>query len=128
VVPVKVYAYMLMLLVIFWPFFLLFAAVPWLKIIILIVISAGLFALVARYASTPEVPFLNGLTVISGALTSGCADFTIIYLLPFLVVVYLIFVYHTIIGLGSGRKYTQYHWTQFTDKFYAILANRLKKL
>jgi hypothetical protein len=123
----KAYAYLLTALVILWPLFLLLASVPLWKILFLIALSAGLWVLVWRYCSSPEAPFLNGLGVISATMFSGCADLTIIYLLPFLVIVYLIFVVHTLIGLVHGRQYTQEKWIHFTDRYYAIMVKRMKK-
>jgi hypothetical protein len=125
--PTKTYAYLLVIAVTMWPLFLLLNAVPLWKIILLIIFSIGLLALVWKFCSSAENSFINGLAVISACLTSGCANVTILYLLPFLVIVYLIFVFHTVIGLGSGRQYTRYKWEQFTNRFYAILANRMKK-
>ena len=126
-VTVKGYAYLLTALVILWPLFLLLADVPLLKIILLIIFCAGLWVLVSKYSSSPETPFLNGIGVISATMFSGCADLTIIYLLPFLVVVYLIFIFHTLTGLVLGRQYTQEKWIHFTNRYYAILAKRMKK-
>ena len=126
-VSAKAYAYLLTALVILWPLFLLLVSVPFLKILFLIALSAALWVLVWKYAASPETPFLNGLGVISATMFSGCADHTIIYLLPFLVVVYLIFVFHTLIGLVRGRQYTQEKWIHFTNRYYAILAKRMKK-
>jgi hypothetical protein len=126
-VTAKGYAYLLTALVILWPLFLLLASVPLWKILFLIALSAGLWILVWKYASSRETPFLNGLGVISATMFSGCADFTVIYLLPFLVVVYLIFVVHTLIGLVRGQQYTQEKWIHFTSRYYAILAKRMKK-
>ena len=126
-VSAKAYAYLLTALVILWPLFLLLVSVPFLKILFLIALSAALWVLVWKYAASPETPFLNGLGVISATMFSGCADLTIIYLLPFLVVVYLIFVFHTLIGLVRGRQYTQEKWIHFTNRYYAILAKRMKK-
>ena len=126
-VTTKTYAYLLTLLVTLWPLFLLFTAMPLLKILMLIALSAALWVLVWKFCSSPEVSFINGLSVISATMTSGCANVTVIYLLPFLVIVYLIFVFHTIVGLVRGRQYTQDKWIQFTNRYYAILANRMKR-
>ena len=125
-VTAKAYAYLLTAFVILWPLFLLLASVPLWKILFLIALSGGLWVLVWKYATSPETSFLNGLGVISATMFSGCADLTIIYLLPFLVVVYLIFVFYTLIGLVRGRWYTQDKWIHFTNRYYAILAKRMK--
>jgi hypothetical protein len=126
-VTAKLYAYLLALLVTLWPLFLLLTAMPLFKIILLIVLSAALWVLVGKFCDSPHVSFINGLSIISATMRSGCADITIIYALPFLVGVYLIFVFHTVVGLVRGRQYTQDKWLKFTDKYYAIMAKRIKK-
>jgi hypothetical protein len=126
-VPSKTYSYLLVLVVTLWPLFLLLNNTPLWKIAMLIALSIGLLALVWHYCTSKEDSFVNGLAVIAASLSSGCANITILYLLPFLIIVYLIFVFHTIIGLGSGRHYTQHQWAKFTDKYYAIMSKRLGK-
>jgi len=97
------------------------------KILILIALSIALLTLVWNFCTSKDTSFVNGLAVISATMTSGCANITIIYLLPFLVVVYLICVFQSVVGLVRGRHYTQAQWIKFTDKYYAILSNRMKK-
>jgi hypothetical protein len=124
---IKAYAYLFALLAIFWPFFLLFGHWELWKIAALIILSGALFTLVANYCSSKEVTFINGLSVISATMRSGCSDITIIYLLPFFLYIYILFFVHTVIGLVIGREYTQARWRKFTDKYYAIIADRMKK-
>ncbi len=126
-IPVKGYAYLLILLVTLWPLFLLFTTMPLYKILILIALSLALLTLVWNFCTSKDTSFVNGLAVISATMTSGCANITIIYLLPFLTFVYLICVFQSVIGLVRGRRYTQAQWIKFTDKYYAILSNRMKK-
>jgi hypothetical protein len=126
-IPVKIYPYLLILLVTLWPLFLLFTPMPLYKILILITLSIALLTLVWNFCTSKDTSFVNGLAVISATMTSGCANITILYLLPFLVVVYLICIFQSVVGLVRGRHYTQAQWIKFTDKYYAILSNRMKK-
>jgi glucan phosphoethanolaminetransferase (alkaline phosphatase superfamily) len=122
----KSYAYFFALLAIFWPLFLLFGHWELWKIGVLIVLSGALFALVADYSSSKDVTFINGLAVISATMRSGCADVTIIYMMPFFLFIYALFFVHTVIGLIRGREYTQAQWRKFTDKYFLILQKRMK--
>jgi hypothetical protein len=126
-IPVKTYAYILILLVTLWPLFLLFTPMPFYKIAILIALSIALLTLVWNFCTSKETSFVNGVAIISATMTSGCANITIVYLLPYLLVVYVICVFQSVIGLLHGRSYTQTQWIKFTDKYYAILSNRMKK-
>ncbi len=126
-IPVKTYAYILILLVTLWPLFLLFTPMPFYKIAILIALSIALLTLVWNFCTSKETSFVNGVAIISATMTSGCANITIVYLLPYLLVVYVICVFQSVIGLVRGRSYTQAQWIKFTDKYYAILSNRMKK-
>ena len=126
-VTAKIYAYLLALVVTLWPLFLLLTSMPLFKILALIALSVALWVLVWKFCDSPQASFMNGLSVISATMRSGCADITIIYVLPFLVGVYLIFVFHTVVGLVRGRQYTQAKWLKFTDKYYAIMAKRIKR-
>ena len=124
--PVKLYAYMFMLLAIFWPLFLLLGPMdPW-KIAVLVAMSLGLFVLVSKLSGSKEVTFIDGLAVIAATMRSGCANITLLYVLPYLLVIYLIFIVHTLTGLVYGRAYTQEKWRLFTDKYFAILTGRMK--
>jgi hypothetical protein len=116
-----------MLTVILWPLLLLLANLPWLNIGVLIALNSVLWALVWKSCSTPKNSFLNGLGVIAAALSSGCANITILYVLPFLVIVYVIFIFYSLIGLFRGPQYPQAIWTRFTGQYYAILAKRMGK-
>jgi hypothetical protein len=63
------------------------------------------------------VSFWTGIHVISVRLSSGCFNLTILYLLPFLVVVYLISIFFTLEGLITGRACAQEKWANFILKF-----------
>lgn len=123
----KIYAYLLALVVTLWPLFLLLTSMPLFKILLLIALSIALWVLVWKFCDSPQASFMNGLSVISATMRSGCADITIIWVLPFLVAVYLIFVFHTVVGLVRGRQYTQEKWLKFTARYYEIMAKRIQR-
>ena len=123
----KIYAYLLALVVTLWPLFLLLTPMPLFKILLLIALSVALWVVVWKFCDSPQASFMNGLSVISATMRSGCADITIIWVLPYLVGVYLIFVFHTVIGLVRGRQCTQEKWLKFTARYYAIMAKRIQK-
>jgi len=126
-VTAKIYAYILALVVTLWPLFLLLTPMPLFKILLLIALSVALWVLVWKFCDSPQGPFIIGLSIIAATMRSGCADLTIIYVLPYLIVVYLIFIFHTVIGLVRGRQYTQGKWYKFTARYYTIMGKRMKR-
>jgi hypothetical protein len=126
-VTAKIYAYMLALVVTLWPLFLLLTPMPLFKILLLIALSAALWVLVWKFCDSPQGSFIIGLSIIAATMRSGCADLTIIYVLPYLIVVYLIFIFHTVVGLVRGRQYTQAKWYKFTARYYTIMGKRIKR-
>jgi hypothetical protein len=73
--------------------------------------------LVWRYTSSPVLSFMAGMDIISGRLASGCANLTILYLIPFLLILYVVFIFITFIGLFKGRVYVQNAWIRFISRF-----------
>jgi len=126
-VTAKIYAYMLALVVTLWPLFLLLTPMPLFKILLLIALSVALWVLVWKFCDSPQGSFIIGLSIIAATMRSGCADLTIIYVLPYLIVVYLIFIFHTVIGLVRGPQYTQGKWYKFTARYYTIMGKRMKR-
>ena len=48
---------------------------------------------------------------------SGCANITILYLPPLLIVTYLIALYHSVVSLSLGRAYSQGRWLTLVEGF-----------
>ena len=126
-VTAKIYAYMLALVVTLWPLFLLLTPMPLFKILLLVALSVALWVLFWKFCDSPQGSFIIGLSIIAATMRSGCADLTIIYVLPYLIVVYLIFIFHTVVGLVRGRQYTQGKWYKFTARYYTIMGKRIQR-
>lgn len=111
--PVTAYAYLFLAMVVGWPFLMLVWTLPIPLVVGLAVLNTALLALVWHYCSSPVLSFVNGIHILSARLSSGCLNLTVIYLLPFLAVNYLLFIGITLLGLARGRKYTQDNWVRF---------------
>jgi hypothetical protein len=115
-IPIQTYGFVLIALITLWPLLLLGA---WSSgsVVASIAISIGVLALVWRYCSSSYVSFWTGIHVISVRLSSGCFNLTILYLLPLLVIVYLISIFFTLAGVITGRSHSQEKWANFILKF-----------
>lgn len=123
--PITAYAWCFVIFLIGSPFILLGYGHTIPFVLVLSSINITLLTLVWHFCSSPQVSFIGGIHIISSKLTSGCANITILYLFPFLAIVYLIFTFLTIMGLFRGRKYTQDKWIHFILHF---VENRAEPL
>ena len=73
--------------------------------------------LVWRNNKTSEITFWEGLSIISSTLMSGCANITILYIFPVLLITYFILLANTIIGFFKGKEYTQAKWAGVVNWF-----------
>lgn len=115
-IPIQAYGVLLIAIVTLWPLLLLGSWSP-VSVMSSIAVCIGVLALVWKYCSSSYVSFWTGIHVISARLSSGCFNITIIYLLPFLVVIYLLCIFFTLSGLISGRARAQEKWSTFVLKF-----------
>jgi hypothetical protein len=116
-IPVTAYAYLFFLALIGCPFLVLIWDYPVALALEIIGIDIPLLVLVWHYCSSPQLSFVHGIHVISARLSSGCLNLTIIYLFPFLLFIYLLFIVYSVIGIFKGRIFTQLKWLQFVLKF-----------
>jgi hypothetical protein len=79
---------------------------------LLIVLNVLVLAFVWIYNSSPKLSFIKGLEIISNANMSGCANLTMVYLIPMLFIVYFVALINAIVGLVKGKKYTERKWIE----------------
>lgn len=79
--------------------------------------NATLLAFIRRRNDTVQFSFQEGLSAICSTLMSGCSNITVLYILPVLLVVYVIVVTNTLIGLIKGKTYTQKRWIELIRWF-----------
>jgi hypothetical protein len=84
--------------------------------LVLLVDSATALFVIYR-CSSKELNFVHGIDVVAASSMSGCANITIIYLPPLLVVVYLIALYYSVVSLFVGRAYSQRRWLALVEGF-----------
>jgi hypothetical protein len=83
----------------------------WILLFVTFVVDVALLIFVWRYNSLPGLSFWKGLCVICSTMMSGCANITMLYIFPVLVVVYVIVVVHSLTGAVKGdRAYAQERW------------------
>ncbi|MFN3653648.1 MAG: hypothetical protein ACK47B_29055 [Armatimonadota bacterium] len=61
-------------------------------------------------SSLKGLSFWEGLCYISGRMMCGCANLTVIYLIPVFWVVLTLMLVHSVIGLFVGKAYTERRW------------------
>ena len=88
------------------------------KTFLVLFVDVFLFVLVYYRCSRPDLSFIDGLTLISGSLMSGCANLTIIYIFPLLFLVYAVCVVVTGLGLLLGKTYTENSFLAVVQRFY----------
>jgi hypothetical protein len=116
-VPRNAYAYIAVGLATLWPCIMLIWAWPLALVIPLTLLSIVLFIFVWKRVSSQECTLLLGFEVISTKLASGCANISILYLPPFLMIVYLICLFYAIVSTWSGKTHAQTWWLKFIYKF-----------
>jgi len=115
-ITIQTYGVLLVAVVTLWPFLFSGSWSP-VSLATSIVVSVVILVVVWRYCSSVYMSFWEGIHVISARLSSGCFNVTILYLLPFLVIVYLISIFFTLEGLFSGRTRSQERWANLIMKF-----------
>jgi tetratricopeptide (TPR) repeat protein len=73
-------------------------------------LSIAIFALTHHYTRSKELTLHSGLVEICESRDSGCVNITFLYLIPMLLLAYLLAVMATLIGLFKGRQYSQERW------------------
>jgi hypothetical protein len=77
----------------------------------------GLFLLARQYNGSVELSLRQGLGTISAAMSSGCANLTILYIFPLLGVVYTVAVANALLGLFQGQERAQKRWLRLVGWF-----------
>ncbi len=77
---------------------------------IIFTINVIIFYFVWSYNSTPEIPLIEGLCLITNKARSGCLNITILYIIPLLFLIYVALIINVILGVIKGRKYSKSKW------------------
>ena len=84
---------------------------------VIFVANVLLLIWVWRRCSSRALTFFEGLEMISSNMMSGCANITLVYIFPNLAIVYLQTIFHTVVGLKNGKKYTEQKWIKLVYKY-----------
>jgi hypothetical protein len=72
-----------------------------------------------RYNSSTRLSFLNGLEIVARSNMSGCANLTMLYIFPVLLIAYYTALFNALIGLKKGKKFTEQKWIRIVDEYEA---------
>jgi len=86
----------------------------------LTILNVLVLAFVWVYNSSPKLSFIKGLEIICNVNMSGCANLTMIYLIPILFIVYFVAFFNAVAGLVKGKKYTERKWIDEVSKHEAL--------
>jgi len=86
----------------------------------LVILNVLVLVFVWVYNSSPQLSFTKGLEIISNANMSGCANITMVYLIPLLFIVYFAALFNAVVGLVKGKKYTEKKWVNEVSKHEAL--------
>jgi hypothetical protein len=109
-----------------WPIYVFWE--NWLMLALVLIANALLFMGVAVFIASEDLDPWDGLVVLTASFMSGCANITIIYIIPVLTIVYLIAILKTVIGLFKGRAYTQEWWIRLVSNRARIMSDEPLRL
>ena len=120
-IPIQIFPLFLVLFVTLWPIILPFSSEEVSSVIIVIMslsflVSIALLVTVWRFCSSPYISFWYGMTIVSAKLSSGCFNFSVLYLPAVLIVIYFIAIVYTLIGIFKGREWSQVKWIHLIEK------------
>lgn len=79
-----------------------------------LILIAASFVFCAKMCRSEDYGYMEGLSSISRKHSSGCANLTIIYLMPVLFLVHVVCVGLSFMGLVKGRDFTANTWHRLT--------------
>ena len=104
----SMYAFCFVVLILGWP--TLLAEISVSSTLILGGLNTAIFGAVAFCTTSSELSWWKGLRVICASYMSGCANITILYIFPLLLVYYVRMIWATYMGVFKGKKHTQQWW------------------
>lgn len=66
---------------------------------------------------TEELGLIRGFDLIAGSCMSGCANITILYLPPLMLMIYALVLLRSVLSLSRGRAYSQDRWIGLVESF-----------
>ncbi len=103
------YAVLFLFLLLTWPFYAL-ASISVVALCSVLLVNTTIFLAVAWFTHSPELSFWRGLRIICSSYSIGCANITILYIIPVLLVYYIRMMWATWMGFRRGKSYTEQWW------------------
>ena len=106
----------------FWPLFLLFAETPIMTTLAIIIFVLNLILLyfTFKYIKIDNLDFDDQFCAIAEHYMTGCANITIVFIFPVLFYYYLYAMIYTVQGLLKGKQYTRDNWSLVIQQFIDI--------
>jgi hypothetical protein len=127
-IPAKLYVVMFLVAILLLPLVIFFPVLIFERLTglywALLVGNAILLAVTWHYNSGPRLSFFTGLEIITRTFMSGCANLTMLYLYPALVMAYSLAVANAMRGLRLGRSYTQEQWLLVVREYEIVRGRR----
>jgi len=79
--------------------------------------DVGLFGLVSWRTSSKRLSFFAGLTHVARSQMTGCANITILIVIPTLCALYIAALLLTLVGLIKGKVWTEDRWYNAVSRF-----------
>jgi hypothetical protein len=83
-----------------------------------LVLNLLVVGFVWRACSTRACSYWGGLKIVSASNMSGCANITILYLLPILAVMYILSLVVATLSLWKGRQWAGHQWVSLVNWHY----------
>lgn len=111
-------------LILFYPLFFLLGIVSPLVIILLMIINVGLFIFFLYYYYYFNFfNFYDSFRIIIAPTLSGCANITLLYAVPLIIILYIYGLLLSLTGIFKGREYSLFNWYRLINWF----NNRIKR-
>lgn len=85
---------------------------------ILMVIACNLVLFNAYATSSPQLSYFRGLDIIAASFMSGCANITLLYIMPVLFFIQLWALMYSFVAIIAGRQFSQHRWILLVNSFY----------
>lgn len=113
------YALVFITLLLTWP---LYVVSNFGILLLCLVINTSIFLTVVWFINSPELSFWRGLSLLCESYSTGCANITMLYIIPLLLAYYVLMIIATCKGFWQGKNYTKNWWIKTIYKRFPINA------
>jgi hypothetical protein len=85
---------------------------------ILMIVAFNLILFTAYATSSRQLSYFRGLDIIAASFMSGCANLTLLYIVPVLFLIQLWALMYSFVATIAGRRFSQHRWILLVNSFY----------